>query len=342
MGESAPPTEAMLKLEDSDYDKALDTFKQAVAAFCQGDVSQGNELLTTLDVAAIENDRTRLRNLARIARPVDKILSSSAVSRAISSQVKAAVQQRDRYHCRFTGRRLIDTKVFHEVARISDVFHFDEHHSVQLTRRGPAGHPMVRTHAAAYEHAVPLVCGGESSVDNIVHTSVQLNESKGALILDQIPVPVDDWSGLVECIAELRRQPASNAVRDGRAPISRPPSDAPKLRTSSSPSAGLPAITYREAAQDLKVVIFALADDPEAESKMKLFRKTNKNWFFTTKPGSGPWNIHRLYCSSLDFNGAQKVTVKPKVCAEGRAAIQTWADRFGVVTGSCKRCGKAC
>jgi hypothetical protein len=328
-------------LDDSAYDEALAVFQQAVTAFCSGDIQRGNRLLATLNVEAIENDRTQLRNLARTARSVGKVLPSSAVSRRISSQVKAAVQQRDRFHCRFTGRRLIDTRVFHEVSRISDAFHFDEHHSVQPTRRGPAGHPMVRTHAAAYEHALPLVCGGTSSVDNIVHTSVQLNESKGELILDQIPVPSDDWNGLTECLEALRRQASSNATHSGHVLESSAQPKPATRRSLGSASKGQPATAYRQAAQDLDVVIFALSEDADAEQKMKSFRATHKNWFFTTKPASGAWNVHRLYCSSLDFNGKQQVTVKPKVCAEKRATIETWASRFGVATGSCKRCGKA-
>jgi hypothetical protein len=162
-----------VQLDNTDYDDALAVFLKAVEAFCEGDIPKGNRLLASLDVKAIENDRLQLRRYAATAKSYRKIVSSSEVSRRIDPRVIQSVKKRDRYHCRFTGRRLIDTHVFHEVSRISSVFHFDEHHSVRATARGPAGHPMVRTHAAAYEHALPLVCGGSSGVDNIVHTSVQ-------------------------------------------------------------------------------------------------------------------------------------------------------------------------
>jgi len=123
---------------------------------------------------------------------------------AIPHPVKVQVQARDRFHCRFTGMRLVDPEVFRLVAQLSTEFLFDPHHSVKATARGRGGHPMVRTHGAAYEHSVPLACGGTNSADNIVLTSVELNEAKNTRILPLIPVPDAVWDGLRSYLPKLR------------------------------------------------------------------------------------------------------------------------------------------
>jgi hypothetical protein len=327
-----------MSLTDDVYNKALDTFHRAVSAFADGDIQRGDELLAALDLDAIERDRQQLRQLARTSRAIKKVLPSHVVSRRIDPEVRRVVQQRDKYHCRFTARRLVDTQVFHEVSRISSVFHFDEHHSVTTAARGPAGHPMVRTHAAAYEHAIPLACGGSSTADNVIHTSVQLNESKGARILKQVPVPDDDWLGLVDYLPQLRQQRSSNVTKAGHAKLAAIKQHARSSSVTPSDRRGENTDDYRRAAEGLEITILALRDDPEAETTLKRLRKTNKNWFFTTRPSRGEWKIHRLYCSSLDFNGEQVLTLKPKICAEQRNVLHTWALRFGVRTTGCTRC----
>lgn len=200
---------------------------------------------------------------------------------------------------------------------------------------------MVRTHGAAYEHAQPLACGGLSSTANIVHTSVQLNESKGATVLDQIAVPNDDWNGMTGYLSGLQRQPSSGEKHKGHASPTRDPRVSnPVARASARKHTGHSVVPYREAAAGLDIVIFALSDDPQAEEKFRRFQGTNKNWYFTTKPNNDPWKIHRLHCSALDFNGAQKVTAKPKVCAEQEKVLEVWASRFGVPIAACTRCPK--
>lgn len=198
-----------IDLPTEDYDGALAIFVDAVMAFCQGQTDKGDQLLSRLDVAAINRDRQALHALARSASPPAQPPVVERSSKTVSQSTQDAVQRRDRFHCRFTGRRLVDTRIFREVARISNCFHVDEHHSVRETRRGPGGHRMVRSHAAAYEHVVPHSCGGISDPSNIVHTSFHLNESKGAKILPQVPVPEDKWNGLLEYLPALRSQGAA-------------------------------------------------------------------------------------------------------------------------------------
>lgn len=328
-----------MNLSNDAYDAALTIFEQAVKAFCQGATERGDSLLDSLDREAIERDRKLLSEFARTARPAADRLSSERGSRSIPLPVKEEVQRRDRYHCRFTGRRLIDTLVFREVGRISSVFHFDEHHSVRETPRGAPGHPLVRTHGAAYEHAEPLSCGGKSDVSNIVQTSVQLNESKGARVLPQVDVPVDDWKGLTEYLDALREQPSTSAKKTHSAvrPASRP-SRPPRVHGAVPDSRRRALSRMREAAAGIPVTVLALEDDHNAEEKFSALRRTEPNAYFATQTKDRTWRLHRLHCSSLAFNGAQKLTASPKVYAPSEEDIRTWAQRFGAAMTECSRC----
>ncbi len=316
------------------YDITLKIFQQAVEAFACGDIEQGNRLLLTIDLAGVESDRAALHAFARTAKRPSIGRGIPAVRRPLSSKVKRAVQERDSYRCRFTGRRLIDPRVFSEVARISTVFHFDAHHSVRETKRGKGGHPMVRTHGAAYEHAMPHSFGGESDESNIVHTSVQLNESKGAAMLPLVDVPLDSWRGLTEYLPHLRRQRAVQKV--AREVPRLEPRVKPRVRAPQHVKPGLALV--RQAAVGLGMKIFAAVEDDHAEMNFATFISTRLQWFFVTQSKDNVWSLHRLACSSLVFHGDQKLTVRPKLCAADDKTLLLWAARYGVELRRCKRC----
>lgn len=335
-----------MKLNDDSYNASLLVLEQAVQAFCVGDRASGNQLLASLDVHRIEQDRRALLALARTARLSTNPVALVRSSRTIPLAVKNAVSLRDRYHCRFTGRRLIDTRVFQQLGRISDAFHFDEHHSAIETRRGPAGHPMVRTHGAAYEHVDPHSCGGAPTIENICQISVQLNEPKGARVLDLVDVPEDNWIGMTEYLPALSRQSTSKISRkqesvSGNAEQKTVPVQ--RERTTRKPRVAAKRRTrqidrIREAASGLAVQVFWLGDDSHAEENFLRLRRTAKNSYFSTETKTGPWSFHRMHCSSLTFTGDQKVTASPKVCADDINELAKWAYRFGVDTVRCPRC----
>jgi hypothetical protein len=328
-----------MSLHNDAYDTALELFEKAVAAFCRGDVETGESLLASLDCEAIEKDRAQLLGFARTAREANQPPSVTRADKTVPREIKEAVQRRDRFHCRFTGRRLIDTRVFRELARISTVFHFDEHHSVNPTKRGPGGHPLVRTHGAAYEHAQPISRGGLTTIDNVFHTSVQLNESKGARILDRVDVPEDRWNGLLEYLEGLgkQRSAVSKALPERRAAA--PPDTvrrAPISQSASAPRRMLARI--REAAATVGASVFALEDNSEDEEAFVLLRRTHVNSYFITERNAETWMIHRLYCSSLAFSVPRKLTASPKVCADKRDTLVEWAKQLGVEVVTCSRC----
>jgi len=331
-----------MKLHNDTYDAALSVFERAVVAFCRGEIEAGEGLLATLDRNAIERDRTSLRQLARTAQPMATVPASERDKRAVSRATKEAVQARDRFHCRFTGRRLIQTQVFHEVSRISEVFHFDEHHSVKDTRRGRAGHPLVRSHGAAYEHVIPSACGGHPTVENIVHTSVQLNEAKGAAVLPKVAVPNDSWNGLSEHLSDLKRQRTSPRSRaEAPAPRLSPSKHIGEVHQPTAPRRVGELASLLNAASGLPVSVFASAVDPEAEHQFSRLRSEAPNTFFANRTGSGAWMIHRLHCSSLAFNGSVQLTLRPKVCASRAKDLHEWAKRLGVAMQECSRCRNA-
>ena len=330
-------------LRDEAYDAALAIFERAVAAFAAGDRERAEHLLASLDREAIERDRQQLLALARTARASSASSATQRASKTISREIKESVQKRDGFRCRFTGRRLIDTRVLQEVARLSEVFHFDEHHAVYQTKRGSGGHPLVRTHGAAYEHAEPLSRGGQTTTDNIFHISVQLNESKGAKILERIEVPIDGWSGLTQYLPGLAAQSSVAKKRVEAESAGRVSAEAAVVRAAPlSPRKAIASARVREAATDLAVTVFALDHDAEAEAGFRQLRRLKKNTYFAKQRKAGTWMIHRMYCSSLDFDDIEvKLTASPKIYSERQDQLLEWARRFGAITTVCSRCRKS-
>ena len=328
-------------LDDEAYDAALGIFEKAVAALAAGDREQAENLLASLDSKAIERDRQQLSAFGRTARASTAPSAAQPDTATISQAIKEFVQKRDGLRCRFTGRRLIDPDVFREVSRLSEVFHFDEHYAVYPTKRGPGGHPLTRTHGAAYEHAEPRSLGGPTTTDNIFLISVELNEAKGATILEQVEVPIDDWCGLTQYLPRLRMQPAiaKPDEPDSAGPVGPDDVIVPPPRRS-PPKAGCLA-SMREAAAGLAVGVFALADDPKAEAEFRELRRLKKNAYFATKKSAGTWRIHRMYCSCLAFDIDVQLTASPKVYSEHQEPLIEWARRFGVNPIGCSRCGTA-
>jgi hypothetical protein len=331
----------VISLFNEAYEKALSVFEAAVASFSSGDLDSGNRLLASLDQSAIEDDRQQLLQLARGARDVERDVLSERFPRTISRALKDAVSRRDRYHCRFTARRLIDTRVFREISRVSSQFHFDEHHSVAATRRGPGGHPIVRTHGAAYEHLYAHAHGGETTLDNLVLTCVQLNEAKGTRSLELVDVPNRVWDGLLEFLPILVRLPTARkhgvpSELSLRKSVTSPPSSSRAMARHVSSVARL-----RQTAALAGVEVYALENDPTAERAFLRLRKTDPNSFFATKRANGIWMVHRVYCSSLDFSVSRELTRSPKVCSISSAKLEKWATLFDVRTEVCSRCRRA-
>jgi hypothetical protein len=330
-----------MSVPDDTYNAALGLFHDAVAALCSGEHERAEHLLASLDTEAIERERRHLVAIARTARACPAPQTALRADKTVSRRIKEAVQQRDGFRCRFTGRRLIDTRVFKEVSRLSSVFHFDEHHAVYETKRGRGGHPLVRTHGAAYEHALPLSHGGLTSIENIFLISVQLNESKGAKILDRVDVSVDGWKGLTEFLPTLSAQRSAAPLTSGPTQSESRAVGSSVTRPSAARSRNKGAVErLRRAADGLSVTVYALADGAEVENAFLELRRSKRNAFFANERKAGTWMIHRMYCSSLAFAIDVKLTASPKVYSESQAQIDEWAKRAEVTTTVCTRCGK--
>jgi 5-methylcytosine-specific restriction endonuclease McrA len=329
------------RLNSKVHEAALATLRSAVEAFAAGDIARGDRLVADLDTEAIEGDRARLREIARAARLITDPGVPNRPRRDPAPAVKAAVARRDHYTCRYTGRQLVDTQVFRELGRVSTVFHFDEHHSVRPTRRGPGGHPIIRTHGAAYDHVTPHSHGGEPTAFNLILTSVQLNEAKGTKALEIVDVAETPWNGLSEYLPRLARQPSARVTNTRAASVHESAGDGPAIRS----LARTPPTRTRQ--HELTTVpstefeVYAYDADPTCEEAFRQLRSVNKNSFFATRRLDGTWMTHRLYCSSLDFSVPRLLTASPKICAPHLEAILSWAERVGVALTACKRCSRA-
>ena len=200
------------------YLAALDALVRALQHLARGDRPRADALLETLDVGALEVERQTIQQFVSAATS-HPMHGRGAPRPPIRAAEKRAVAARDGWRCRYTGRPLVHPSVFRELGRVTTAFVYDEHHAVRPTRRGPAGHPVVRTHAAAFDHVRALATGGAHATDNLVLTSVELNEAKNTRHMqpELLVAQSDGWTGLAEYLPMLRALPTVGTPR-GRDP----------------------------------------------------------------------------------------------------------------------------
>jgi len=121
------------------------------------------------------------------------------------SSMLVATYLRDHYRCRYCGLRLFPTEVLraYELVVGTDTF--------AATAKN-ASHGAALVFRATYDHVVPLNCGGQHSLDNLVTSCYSCNFGKGGYTLEQLGlndprfqqlVP-DTWDGLVSLLPSLR------------------------------------------------------------------------------------------------------------------------------------------
>lgn len=203
----------------------------AVRAVIRGDDSAARKHIAAVDVVALRSgwDRAMTRAKATRRRTVGQPEAAAARVNP-SSGLARRIFERDRYTCRYCGRRTIDLAVLKELSRaFPDLFPYHPHWKFDDSHR------LYWTHSASIEHAVPVSRGGSSEIENLITTCYECNAAKGDALAEelgwhQLPPAESDWDGLIQdlpalvaAVAELPVPPPAPARARAEPPASADP-----------------------------------------------------------------------------------------------------------------------
>lgn len=135
---------------------------------------------------------------ARLLSQMQPLNRLQAGGRPLGAKERLRLFRRDRFTCRYCGRRTIFVPVLRVLSAICpQQFPYHPHW------RWEATHPVYWTHGTSCDHVVPVSRGGQSHVANLVTTCYQCNTIKQHWLLDELrwsllhPEQADqDWDGL--------------------------------------------------------------------------------------------------------------------------------------------------
>jgi hypothetical protein len=185
------------------HDEALALMTGAIHALLVADQATAEHLLGRIDTIAIRREQAWLRQVGLEGVVPTGLSTRGAARRNVPDPLKHAVTTRDGFCCQFTGLRLLDPDIGKCLGTLTESFPWHPNYAMRDTASGRAGHPMTRTHSAAFEHAHPHSFGGAMREDNIILTSMELNEAKGVRMPSRVAAGQPSWDGLREFLPQL-------------------------------------------------------------------------------------------------------------------------------------------
>lgn len=185
---------------------AVDEFVRAVHEYREGNTSACIARLQQIDGDAITTwyiehgqmsgkFRTALR---AVPAPPDVPLALRDPLRS-PKQLQCAVFERDGYHCRYCGNRLIDQTFMKQF--VTDL----RSDSFTKGTTNLTSHGIIHLTWPVADHVIPWNKGGRTSLDNLVASCAPCNYGKAGYTIEQLgitnpfsrPPIVDEWDGLV-------------------------------------------------------------------------------------------------------------------------------------------------
>ncbi len=138
------------------------------------------------------------------------------------NKLKQKILDRDHYHCRYCGNKLIDKRVWENLARIADSDRLKLFRQKLIGKktdgRNTAGNEDVPGlfffACPTIDHVVPCTLGGKKHEDNLVSSCYACNFGKDQRTCDQIGIqnPFErlpkqiDWDGLKSILSDLEKK----------------------------------------------------------------------------------------------------------------------------------------
>jgi len=140
---------------------------------------------------------------AALLAPISYPRREVAVRSEPSEWVIASIYKRDRFHCRYCGRKVIPTQIMRLISAL-----FPDEFPYHPNWKGGQTHPAIASRSPSLDHVVPWSQGGTNDLTNLVCACWICNQVKGDLSLGQLgwrlrPIPETDWDGLVSHYRQL-------------------------------------------------------------------------------------------------------------------------------------------
>lgn len=134
-----------------------------------------------------------------VSREKDLAISERVAARMPNAAEKAAIHERDGYHCRFCGLAVITSKVRKRICELYPL-------AVPWGRTNSSQHAAFQAMWAQYDHIVPHSKGGTNDLSNVVLTCAPCNFARMDYSLSEVglenplkfEVRVSDWDGLIK------------------------------------------------------------------------------------------------------------------------------------------------
>ena len=159
-------------------------------------------LKAAVDAVLREGVAAGEKALAEIAYPPREIPRRPTLPRSVSARIYV----RDRFHCRYCGRRVIPTVIMELLGGL-----YPESFPFHPAWKGGLTHPAILSRSPVLDHVTPGSSGGAWSDEaNLVTACWPCNAAKADLTLEQIgwsvrPIPTSEWDGLTSSYPALWR-----------------------------------------------------------------------------------------------------------------------------------------
>jgi 5-methylcytosine-specific restriction endonuclease McrA len=167
-----------------------------------GKRNDADVMLRSIDHDALRRERADF--MARIP-PRNPAIQPIIRERRTQPEIKAQLAMfiRDRFSCRYCGKRTIFTPILRLLSRL-----YPDALPYHPNWKFGAGHPIYWTHSASCEHVVPIARGGTSAPDNLVTTCYLCNDAKSSALIQELgwtlqPPSTAYWDGLTTLYARL-------------------------------------------------------------------------------------------------------------------------------------------
>lgn len=175
----------------------------AIEALIGGDRAVAERAIGAIDTQRLRDDRRerRIRAMKRGNRQAEGGPREGRMNPSPADRER--VFGRDRYTCRYCGRRTIDLEVLKGLSQVIP-------EALPYEPSWAEAHPIYWTHSASFEHVQPLARGGTNEDANLVTACYCCNDIKNDSTLDELgwtrrPRTETDWDGLSSHLKDLRR-----------------------------------------------------------------------------------------------------------------------------------------
>lgn len=184
----------------------IEQIQSAGEYHCAGKRDDAAAMLASIDTAALQREyEESAQRIPADAPPIKTVPIAKRADRALSPRAQVEIFQRDRFICRYSGKKTIFVPTLRSLALLyPEVFPYQANWKI-------GDDPMMYlyvTHGTSCDYIEPLARGGVAEPGNIATTTTLANLRKGSARLEEIgwelrPSDTRYWDGLSNLFVRL-------------------------------------------------------------------------------------------------------------------------------------------